>query len=170
MPNGMKKWFMLQVWRLQQVAQLLTIFLLALNLSLQVWGYVKWRGEFLSNPYIGVFMILLALAAAIWSFAIIWDLRLKMWRDQMSVMIDKNPYMKEKFSPKEIALYATLWLPMLDFMAKSDPSIKERATFMRKWLKREMGEDALVAKDIDDILDYIGEKRKKDPLGLDDNK
>ena len=161
----MKKWFMLQVWRLQQVAQLLTILLLALNLSLQVWGYIKWRGEFLSNPYIGVFLILLVLAAAIWSFAIIWDLRLKMWRDQMSVLVEKNPYMKEKFSPKEIAVYGMVWLPMLDHMAKSDPSIKEHADAMRKWLRRELTEDALAMKDIDDIFTYIGEK-KKDPLGL----
>ena len=36
MPNGLKKWFMLQVWRLQQVAALLTLVLLALNLALQL--------------------------------------------------------------------------------------------------------------------------------------
>ena len=36
---------------------------------------------------------------------------------------------------------------------------------MRKWLKRELTEDALTMKDIDDIFAYIGEK-KKDPLGL----
>jgi hypothetical protein len=111
-------------------------------------------------------MILLVLAAAIWSFAIIWDLRLKMWRDQMSVLVEKNPYMKEKFSPKEIAVYGMVWLPMLDHMAKSDPNIKEHAAAMRKWLKRELTEDALTTNDIDDIFEYIGEKGKKDPLGL----
>lgn len=165
MPNGLKKWFMLQVWRLQQVAALLTLLLMALNVSLLVWGYVKWRNPIVGNAIVGPLLILAILFGSIWAFAIIWDLRLKMWRDQMSVLVDKNPYMKEKFSPKEIAVYGMVWLPMLDHMAKSDPSIKEHADAMRKWLKRELTEDALTMKDIDDIFAYIGEK-KKDPLGL----
>jgi hypothetical protein len=165
MAGGLKKWFMLQVWRLQQVAALLTLMLMALNLALLIWGYVKWRSPIIGNSVAGPLILLAIFFGAIWGFAVIWDLKLKMWRDQMAVLVDKNPYMKEKFSPKEIAVYGMVWLPMLDHMAKSDPSIKEHAVAMRKWLKRELKEDALTKKDIDDIFEYLGEK-KMDPLGL----
>ena len=165
MAGGLKKWFMLQVWRLQQVAALLTLLLMALNVSLLVWGYVKWRNPIVGNAIVGPLLILMALFAIIWGFAIVWDLRFKMWRDQMAVLVDKNPYMKEKLSPKEIAIYGMVWLPMLDQMAKSDPSIKEHAVALRKWLKRELTEDAWTMKNVDDIFEHIGEK-KNDPLGL----
>lgn len=165
MAGGIKKWFMLQFWRIQQVAQILTLVGIGITDSILIWGKVQWRGGIIANSIAGPAIILLTFALMVWAFAIFWDLRLKMWRDQMSVLVDKNPYMKEKFSPKEIAVYGMVWLPMLDHMAKSDPSIKEHADAMRKWLKRELTEDALTMKDIDDIFAYIGEK-KKDPLGL----
>ena len=161
MAKRMKKWFMLQVWRLQQVAQILTIALLALNLALQVFGLIKWREDsLLSISYVGVPLILLLLAMAIWTFAIIWDLRLKMWREQTSVLIEKNPYMKEKFAPKEIALYAMIWIPMMEKLGKDDPVLAKNAKLLKDWLKREIREDKLTTKDLEDIMEYMGKERK----------
>jgi hypothetical protein len=165
MEYGIKKWFMLQFWRVQQVAQILTLFLLGVTDSFLLWDKIQWRGGIIADPYLGPTILLLSIALVIWVFSIFWDLRLKMWRHQMSVLVEKNPYMKERFSPKEIATYGLVWLPMLDHMAKSDPSIKEHAVAMRRWLKRELTEDALTTKEIDEIFEYIGEERK-DPLGL----
>jgi hypothetical protein len=151
---------MLQMWRLQQVAQVLTLMLMAINLSLQVWGYVKWRNDFLANPFTGAVTILLILGIAIWSFAFIWDRRLKMWREQTSVLIEKNPYQKEKFAPKEIALYALIWIPMMEKLGKEDPVLAKNAQMLRDWLKREIREDRLTTKDLEDIMEYMGQERK----------
>jgi len=167
--TGKKKWFMLQVWRLQQVAQLLTLALLALNLSLQMYGYIKWRGAFFATPYTGVLFILLILAALIWGFAVIWDLRLKMWREQISVLIEKNPYMKERMAPKEIAIYAMTWIPVMEHLGKADPVLKVYAEELKDWLKREMKDDKLAPKDIEDILRHMGSDRT-DFFGLHDKK
>lgn len=167
MTNGKKKWFMLQVWRLQQVAQLLTLALLALNLSLQLYGYIRWRGAFFATPYTGVLFILLVLAALIWSFAIIWDIRMKMWREQTSVLIEKNPFMKERFSPKEVALYAMIWVPIMEHMGKSDPVLKANAESLKDWLRRELKADDLSPKELEDILHYMG-KERKDLFGLEE--
>jgi len=164
--NGIKKWFMLQMWRLQQVAQVLTLTLMAANLSLLVWDYVKWRNEILQNSIVGPLIILLILGMAIWSFAMVWDLRLKMWREQVAVLIEKNPYMKERFAPKEIALYAITWLPVLEQLGKDNPEMKAHAESLRRWLQKELKEDELAQKELDDILEYIG-KDKKGRFGLD---
>jgi len=152
-----KKWFMLQVWRLQQVAQILTLVLLAINLALQIFGLIKWREDsLLSTSWIGVPMILLVLAALIYTFAIIWDLRLKMWRDQATVLVERNPYSKEKFSSKELALYSITWLPVMDRMGKDDPKIKAAADGLRDWLRKAFKEDATLQADLQEVIEHIG--------------
>lgn len=162
--GGVKKWAMLQMWRLQQVAQILTLALLAINLSLQLWGFMKWRGAIMGS-YAGVLVILLVLAAIIWAFAIIWDIRLKMWREQISVLVQKNPYMKERMSPKEIAVYAMTWIPVLEHLSKTDPALKAHADGLKVWLQREVDEDRFTLEELKDIVRYTGIDRK-DLFGL----
>jgi hypothetical protein len=152
-----KKWFMLQVWRLQQVAAVLTLALLALNLALQIFALMKWReGSLLATSWIGVPSILLLLAMAIWTFAIFWDLRLKMWRDQATVLIERNPYAKEKMSSKEVALYGLIWLPILEKMGKDDPKIKEAADALKQWMKNATNEDSIATRDVRELGEHIG--------------
>jgi len=155
LPNRVKKWFMLQVWRLQQVAQILTLALLALNLSLQVWGYVKWRNEFLANPISGVLLILLLLALGIWTFAILWDIRFKMWREQQAVLIERNPYAKERMAAKEIALYEIIWMPLLERLARDDPKIAAAASDLREWLSKLAKDDPVLERDLKELYEYI---------------
>jgi hypothetical protein len=157
MAMGVKKWFMLQMWRLQQVAQPLTLALLAINLSLTIFGLIKWREDsLLSYSLIGVPMILLVLAMIIWTFAIIWDIRLKMWRDQATVLVERNPYSKEKMSSKEVVLYSMFYLSVLDSLAKDDPVKREELDTFRKWIKKSMEMDPNTAKDAREILQFIG--------------
>jgi hypothetical protein len=149
---------MLQIWRLQQVAQLLTLALLALNLSLQLYGYIRWRGAFFATPYTGVLFILLILAAGIWGFAIIWDIRMKMWREQMTVLMERNPYAKERMPSKEIVTYQLLWLPLLDKLGKDDPQIEAAANGLREWIKKLSDQDPELAKDVKEVYDFIRRK------------
>ena len=149
---------MLQVWRLQQVAQILTLALLALNLSLQLYTYIKWRGAFFSTPYTGVLFILFVLAAVIWGFAFIWDIRMKMWREQMTVLMERNPYAKERMPSKEVVVYQLLWQPLLDKLGKDDPEIKAAAHDLRLWLEKLSKEDPELAKDVREVYEFIRKK------------
>ena len=158
MPNKMKKWFMLQMWRLQQVAQPLTLAMLAANISLQVWGFVKWRNEILANPLFGVMAVLFPIVLVIWAIAIVWDLRLKMWREQQMVATERNPYAKEKMAAKELAMYELLWMPMLEKLGKDDPKIRESAETFRRWLNRLANDDPTLAEDLKEVYDYINRK------------
>jgi hypothetical protein len=154
--GGVKKWFMLQMWRLQQIAQLATLALLAVNLSLMVYDYMSWRGSLFGTPYTGVPLIALVLVGIIWIFSIIWDLRMRMWREQHSVLVEKNPYTKEKMTAKEIAIYAYVWLPLMDRIGKDDPSVREAAETIRKWLLKAYVDDKSLAREVKEITDFIG--------------
>jgi len=166
MPDGgIKKWFMLQLWRLQQVAQLLTLIMLAITLSLNLFGFIKWR-EPLSNPYLTIPLLIIVLALIIWVFAIIWDLKLKMWREQATVLIEKNPYSKEKMYSKEIAIYWLLWLPLLENMAKENPMYEPHAKALRTWLSKTYKMDSTTYGDLLEIMDFVGmDKKTLEELG-----
>ena len=166
--GGIKKWFMLQLWRIQQVAQLLTVTMLAINLTLQIYLYMQWReGTVFATPWIGGTLILLILAAAIWTFALIWDLRLKMWREQMTVLAEKNPYTKEKLTAKEVLILGTLWLPMLERLGREDPAIRSSAESLRNWILQALKDDRVTKAEVDGVLQYMGDS-KSWLLGLKD--
>ncbi len=155
MPNKIKKWSMLQIWRMQQIAQLASLVLLAMNLSVLIWERVKWRDPFLGNSITGIGFIMLMLVAFIWGVAIIWDLRLKMWREQQTVVVEKNPYTKEKMTAKEIVIYEKLWLPILERLGKDDPKFLESARALKIWLDKELERDHVLAHDVDELYGHI---------------
>jgi len=127
---------------------------------------VKWRGDVMGS-YAGVLVILLVLAAVVWSIAFIWDVRLKMWREQISVLMQKNPFVKERMTSKEIAIYAMTWIPVLEHMGKDNPALRAQADRFRDWLQREVDENALTREELNDILKHIGDG-KKDLFGLEE--
>ena len=155
MAIGVKKWFMLQMWRVQQIAAILTLVLLAISLSLQIYNYMSWRSGLFSSPYTGALIILLALGLIIWVLSIVWDTRLRMWREQMTVLVERNPYSKEKMSPKEIVHYRLVWLPLLKKLGKDDPSLKEYGETMEAWMEHVIRDDPSVAKEVEDLMSYV---------------
>ena len=106
----MKKWLLVQFWRVQQIAMLASLTLLAVNLALTINQYIEWR---FSNSYIGTSIVIIVIAALIWTFGYIWDRKLKLWKEQMVVSIERNPYSTKHMTPKEIANYLTIWIPWL---------------------------------------------------------
>ena len=166
MSGGIKKWFMLQMWRVQQIAQILTLVMLAITNALLVYSFMEWReGSFFSTPYVGVPFLLLAIGVTIWIVAFFWDMRLKMWREQMTVAAEKNPFTKEKLTPKEIMIYGTIWLPLMERLGEDDPKIRESVESIRRWLLRTMKEDRVTEREVDILREYISgsEKRPLDP-------
>lgn len=161
MDGGIKKWFMLQMWRIQQVAQIITIAMLAFNLALLLQTKMDWReGTIWADTYAGVFVIMLVLLLATWIFAIAWDLYLKMWREQQTVLIERNPYAKEKMNAKEVAVYTMIWLPIMEMAAEKDPKAKVSAQALRTWIDRELKSDPTLNREVKDVLGYLNVTEK----------
>jgi len=156
MAGGVKKWFMLQVWRVQQVAAILTIGMLAVTLATTMSKSLEWRGGLFENAWFTVPFLILIIAVIIWSIAIFWDLRMKMWREQMAVSYERNPYAKEKMYSKEVMLNAITWLPVMDSLGKADPNIREAADALRAWLKKATEEDKSLQGELEDLLKILG--------------
>ena len=155
MAIGVKKWFMLQMWRVQQIAAVMTLVLMAINLSLQVYDYMSWRSGVFSSPYSGALIILITLGLIIWALSIVWDTKLRMWREQMIVLVEKNPYTKEKMSPKEIVQYKLLWLPLVRKIGESDPELREYGEKVQAWVDRVLRDDPSVVRDVEELTRYV---------------
>ncbi len=154
-----KKWFMLQVWRIQQVAQILTIAMLAISLTLQVYGYMQWReGTLFATPYVGGVLILLVLAAVIWGFAFLWDMRLRMWREHAAVLIERNPYAKEKWYSKEIVMYNLIMLPILEKLGEDDEKLQSYAKTVRAWMDKSLEKDPATQREVRELVEFVGMK------------
>ncbi|MBU0685160.1 MAG: hypothetical protein ABIE25_06250 [Thermoplasmatota archaeon] len=152
----LRKWFMLQVWRLQQISQVMTLFLLALTQATVLWGFLKYRGGIFNNPYFMIPLMLVIFGTAIWMSSIFWDLRLKMWRYQATVLVERNPYSKEKMAPKEIVLYGMTWLPVMEKLGENDPKMRVQAEALRAWLRKASKAEPNLEADMKEILDFIG--------------
>jgi len=159
--NGkkVKKWFMLQLWRIQQVSQILTLVLLGITDSLLLWKNTQWRGGVIANPYVGPVLILVTIGLVVWGFAIFWDLGLKMWREQSNVLVERNPYSKERLIAKEVFIYSLFYVPLFESLGKDDPKMAEIAQIFKKWLKKETDTDPVLLHDVREMFDYIGDDR-----------
>jgi len=160
---------MLQVWRIQQVAQILTLILLGVTDSLLLWGKVQWRGGILGDHFAGPVIFLLIIALAVWAFAIVWDLGLRMWHDQAVVLVEKNPYTRERLSTKEMVQYSLIWIPILEKLGKDDKKLADTAEVLKVWVRSERKEDPQLAKDIEKLFEHIKSDRI-DLIGLEDKK
>lgn len=137
------------------MAGLLTLLLLAINLSLQVYAMVSWRGAIFGESYVAIPLILVLLSGIIWFSAYVWDVRMKMWREQVMVAIERNPYAKEKMSAKEIATFEMLWVPILEDLGQHNPVLKKNADWMKRWLERSSKDDPVLAGDVMQLHAYV---------------
>jgi hypothetical protein len=154
-----KKWFMLQVWRLQQIASVMTLFLLALSEATVIWGFLKYRGGLFGSPYVMIPILMAAFGGAIWAASIFWDLRLRMWRDQMAVLQERNPYAKERLTAKEMAQYSLIYIPILEKLGKEDRKAADAAEVLRTWTSREWHDDPALVREVGELFGHIGSDR-----------
>ena len=152
-----KKYFMIVYWRTQQIASIFTMILMAFTVSLQVNLYIEWR---FSNSYIGILLSLFILAVIILLAGYAWDKRLKMWREQVQVSIERNPYATKKLTPKEIITHESIVIPILEHMAdnaRDGPSRRRFAQSViayRRWIAHEKL-DTETKKDSDELREWL---------------
>ena len=142
----MKHWFMTQVWRFQQIAMIATLALMMVNLSLTLYKYVQWR---IPDPYIGLPMLVFALLLMVWISAWYYDRKLKLWREQMMVAVDRNPYAQDRLTPKEIINMEWIWIPIVNH---ADPQTADK---LRQWVQLEKFKYPEVAAQVEVIKGII---------------
>ncbi len=149
-----KKGMMLTLWRFQQINSLIIIIGLSMTLTLQIYPYVGWRFEVLGIPHNLDWLIMLILFILIFLSAvfvgIIYDTIFKLWIQQQIVTIERQPYAKEKLTPKTILNRKYSWIPLL-----KKAGLESEAEFQEKWIEKNMEVDPIMRRDVDRVIAWI---------------
>ena len=160
--NPTKHWLMVQVWRVQQIGGILSLVLMAIADAVLITNAVVWR---VGNYYLTVVLLLILLGSIIFLFGWFWDRKAKMWREQMTVTVERNPYASLKFMPKEIIGYRTIYIPLMEFMAKTDAKNREillhNAEVYRAWIRDGLAQDPELRKKVDEMWAVLNLKGGK---------
>jgi len=116
-----KRSFMVQLWRIQQSYTLLSLLIWGVLITFTAWPILSpvWQdilirfGVPLSTPgavAAGLLVIFFGVYVVLYTFGVVYDKYLKLWREQLDVTYERNPYTREKLMVKEI-LMSSKWPP-----------------------------------------------------------
>lgn len=145
-----KKYVMTLVWRISQTGPILSIFFWSTALAGIFWPIL---GRSPDGPLwilitdtlniaperatiVGLLLLFLLFAAIILTIGFVYDRVLKLWREQMDVAYERNPYMEERMFVKEKAQFDQFWLPLARTVYKVSPDeeLKEAIGRAEDWV------------------------------------
>lgn len=147
---------MVWIWRVQQIAMISTLFITALTLTLQVSGKMDMG---IDNPYARVLLTFMFLAVIILTLGYLWDVKGKLWVEQIEVVVERNPYMTYHMTAKEVVSNLTMWIPAYEAL-----KLETGARVMEDWCREAITIDPKVKPIADKIIkkfkceQFIGEK------------
>ena len=139
----LKKHFMIQVWRIQQSQMIISIVFWALTLTGIFYPYVDWRLKIafgIGTATEGMILLFLLVITAILSFGFMYDRIFRLWKQQHTVAQERNPYARDKMTPKEILYWSLFYVPTMEAeirlleLQDAEPAVIDRMKKSRKIL------------------------------------
>ncbi|HEY5605780.1 MAG TPA: hypothetical protein VIL45_04565 [Thermoplasmata archaeon] len=162
-----KRYVMLQLWRVQQSYVLLSLLLWGLVITFTAYPVVGsvWLG-FLEDRFgispstpgiVAATLVLIFLSAFgfLFTLGVIYDKYLRLWREQLDVAYERNPYTREKLMVKEILLWRHMFLPALRRVAAEDPEIQREIEFMKKWIEKSESMDGNIRRAVGETEEWV---------------
>jgi len=147
-----KKYAMTIIWRISQAGPLLSIFFWSTTLAGifwpivgtagpppgPLWSLLRWLGVPLDRvTLVGLLMLFLVFAGFILIIGFLYDRVLKLWREQMDIAMDRNPYAENLLLRKEVMQWDQYYLPLARAMYKvsPDPDLKAAIERVERWVE-----------------------------------
>ena|SRR5437773_6381242 len=155
---------MTQLWRVQQSYALLSLFLWAAVISLTAAAYIlpfeqRQLGIDPSTPGVIAATLILLFAAVfggLFLFGVVYDRYLRLYRDQLDVAYDRNPYAREKLMVKEILMWRHMFLPGMRARTLV-PDAQREVAFMEKWIQKSLAQDANIRRSVEEAERWISD-------------
>ena len=147
-----KKFLMTVVWRITQAGPILSIFFWSTTLAGIFWPILGQRNppgplwSFVTGvlgvgedraTLVGILLLFLLFAGFILLVGFLYDRVFKLWREQMDVIYERNPYAEDTLYRKEMTAYEQYYLPLAKAVYKvsPDPELKEAIARVEKWVE-----------------------------------
>ncbi len=146
-----KKAFMIQFWRMQQSQAFVNSFFFATTLALLLMPYLGAHITALTGSPILTFWALFWLVMGlILVFGYAFDNVWKLWKEQVTVGTERNPYAVEKLSAKEVVVWRHLNLPLLRAVG-----YHHSAQILEAWVSASVSEDPRLRKDVESLEAWL---------------
>ncbi|HEV8594389.1 MAG TPA: hypothetical protein VGR51_02555 [Thermoplasmata archaeon] len=140
------------VWRISQTGPILSLFFWSTALAGIFWPIVGITsssqlgplGNFLLSlgisldriTIVGLILLFFLFAAFILLIGWLYDRVLKLWREQMDVTYDRNPYVDDRLFRKEIMQWDQYFLPLAKAVYKvsPDPELRDAIERVETWI------------------------------------
>lgn len=145
-----KKYAMTLVWRITQTGPILSIFFWSTALAGIFWPIL---GRSPDGPLwvfitatlgvgpdratvVGLLLLFLLFAAVILAIGFLYDSVLKLWREQMDVTYERNPYVDDRLWRKERMMFEQFYLPLARAVhrAQPDAGLQEAIGRAEEWV------------------------------------
>ena len=165
-----KRFFMTQLWRIQQSYTLLSLILWGIVIAFTAFPIISpvwfpFLARFgISATTTGIvaltlILLFLLIYGSLYAFGFVYDRYLRLWREQLDVAVEKNPYANEKLSPKEIMMWRHLFLPALKANASNDPNTRAEVEFVEKWVAKSLTGDSNIRQAVEEAERWIRSDR-----------
>ena len=149
----LKKKLMEFMWRLQASQTIVGLVFWPLTLTGIFYPYFRDRtNNFGMGPESvlgGMLMLFLMIALAIVIFGVIFD-KLKFWKEQNIVLIERNPYAGIRLNAKEV-YWVKMWSLLLRSYPDISPETKKQLELYDKWIDYNIREDKFLQEELDRI-------------------
>ena len=155
-----KKGLMVQLWRIQQSQAIISIFFWSLTLAgvfykdyihphFVAWGIVR-----IEDVFLGTVILFFIIVVVFLIFGLLYDRVLRLWVEQTTVAVERNPYSKERLMPKEVVFWQRGYLSIMKEIAKKDSSMQKDLDFMDKWMSKSLQEPGL-KKEVEELEQWV---------------
>jgi hypothetical protein len=155
--KGLRKRAMVYLWRAQQSGAIINILLLGTLTAASLYRlYLKDYFDNFGFPAAqelpGVLITMFIIFASVFGIGFAFD-RLKFWKEQNIVGIERNPYGSYKLTAKEIH-WIRLWSAAV---TAGNPSAKQQETVahFEKWIERSLAEDSVLRSEVDAVDRWV---------------
>ena len=155
--DGVRKRAMIYLWRAQQSGAIINIMLLGTLTAATLYRqYLKaYFGNYgfpESQELPGVIITMMMIFVAVFGVGFIFD-RLKFWKEQSIVGVERNPYASYKLSAKEV-YWIKIWLASI---ASGSPNAEQKrlAELYEAWIRRSVDEDPILKAEVDAVEKWI---------------
>ena len=150
-----KKFLMTLVWRIAQTGPLLSLFFWSTALAGIFWPIVGEDNNPVTPPgplydflirigvpperatLVGLLLLFLLFATFILLVGFLYDRRFRLWREQMEISVDRNPFADDRLIRQERLMFEQFYLPLARalYRVSPDPELKDAIKSAEDWVE-----------------------------------
>lgn len=155
--DGVRKRAMIYLWRAQQSGAIINIMLLGTLTAATLYrqylkAYFNNYGFPDNQELPGVVITMMMIFVAVFGVGFIFD-RLKFWKEQSIVGVERNPYASYKLSAKEV-YWIKIWAAAI---VSGNPSAEQKrlVEMYDAWIRRSVEEDPILKAEVEAVERWI---------------